>query len=494
MLSIGEMGTVYAIFPERGMGLAGEGWNQAKCHHSSPHHLIAALPLAMPSLPQAPDVKKRHRYLQDLQKNLSPSERFYKVVTDAMCIGCGLCQSIVGEDRIRMRLVQNLTERPVITGELDAASVNRIYRVCPATRVEGLPESLTEPDSGYDKIWGVWRRLVLAWAADPAIRYLGSTGGLLTALALYLLEEGEVDFVVHARASKTHPAFGERAISRCRDDVLSAAGSRYGPTATLVDILEILDRAESAGERFAFIGTPCDVTGLRNLATEDARVDALCRYQLAMVCGGFMAPVALQRYLQGLGVAWRDLQTLRYRGHGCPGPTQVETVDETVIEKNYLDFWGEDESAWHLPFRCKVCPDGIGDAADLAAADSWEGGAPSREGQEDDPGQNAVIVRTRRGEQMLARAVATGYVATGDPLTPRDMDRLQPHQVAKKRAVWARFVGMRNANRIVPDVARLRLKSLARTNPFAENLSQARGTKHRCVASNHQEALPEPLE
>jgi len=87
-------------------------------------------------------VKRRHRYLRDLQNGLTPEERLNKVVTDAMCIGCGLCQSIAGRERVQMRLVENLTERPVITGELDAGTVDKIYRVCPATRIEGLPETL----------------------------------------------------------------------------------------------------------------------------------------------------------------------------------------------------------------------------------------------------------------------------------------------------------------------------------------------------------------
>ena len=411
-----------------------------------------------------------------------------------MCIGCGLCQSAAGEQSIRMRLVANRTERPVVSGELDAETVDRIYSLCPGTRIEGLPEPLIADDSFYDMTWGVWRRMEYAWAGDPEIRFLGSTGGVLTALALYLLESGEVDFIVHAMASRSRPAFGERAVSRTREDVIRAAGSRYAPTATLIDIERILDQCEARNERFAFIGTPCDVTGLRNLATLDTRVDQLCRYQLAMVCGGFMAPTALAKFLDGLGVNLDSLDSLRYRGHGCPGPTRIETRDGRVIEKNYLDFWGEDESAWQLPFRCKVCPDGIGDSADIAVADTWIGGSPSWQGQEGDPGTNALIVRTERAEAMVDRAVGGGYLGRGDTLTPRDLDRFQPHQVDKKRAVWSRFVGMRSAGRIVPDVSRLRLKPLARENTLDTNLAQARGTRRRCLDGSNSEPKPEPID
>lgn len=443
-----------------------------------------------------PGVKRRarHHYLEDLQAGLSPAQRLYRIVQDGMCIGCGLCESIAGNGRIRMRLVENLTERPVVEGDLDHATVDRIYRTCPGTRVEGLPEALIEEDSDYDAVWGFWRRMALVWSAEPEVRHRGSTGGVLTALGLFLLESGEVDFLLHARASASRPAFGEAVISRTRPEVLAASGSRYGPTATLIDIGAVLDGATAAGERFAFIGTPCDVNALRNLATDDPRVDRLCRYMLTMVCGGFMAPTALARFLDDLDMPWSELKSLRYRGYGCPGPTRIESRDGRVVERNYIDFWGEDESAWQLPFRCKVCPDGIGDAADIAAADTWVGGSPPREGQELDPGSNAVITRSRRGEVLLQAAVAAGYLSTGASLTPRDMDRFQPHQTAKKLAVWSRFVGMRSTGRVVPDVARLRLKALARQNTLAENLAQARGTRKRCLDGSNDEAEPQPVD
>jgi len=438
--------------------------------------------------------KKKHSYIKNLQRGLSSEQRLYRIVEDGMCIGCGICQSLAGPDTIRMQLVRNGSERPVVIGNLTQSTMNKITEVCPGTHIEGLPERLVKKDSHYDEVWGIWREIRLAWAQEPEIRYIGSTGGLLTALGLYLIENREVDFLLHATASKTNPTFGERFISHNRDQVLRAAGSRYGPTATLIDVLEILEKCEKSNQTFALIGTPCDVTAMRNLAEIDPRVDDYCRYQLAMVCGGFMKPSGMQRFLGGLGVEMDRVTELRYRGYGCPGPTRIKTEDGQIIEKNYLDFWGEDESAWQLPFRCKVCADGIGDATDIAVSDTWEGGSPTWEGQKGDPGTNAAIVRSEAGEKLLARAVAAGYVCQGDSLSPRDMDRLQPHQVTKKASVWSRFVGMRSAGNVVPDVRGLRLKPLARRNSLSENLSQARGSRKRSRDGANREETPVPME
>ena len=44
-----------------------------------------------------------------------------------------------------------------------------------------------------------------------------------------------------------------------------------------------------------------------------------------------------------------------------------------------------------MPFRCKICPDAIGESADVAALDTWPGGSPKGE----DEGFNAVIARKK---------------------------------------------------------------------------------------------------
>ena len=189
----------------------------------------------------------------------TPAERLNAIVEQGLCIGCGLCQSVAGKNRIRVTKTLNGYLTPVVEGELDHETVDRIYAVCPGTRVEGLPEKLVEPDTHHDNVWGPWRRIVRAWAADPELRFEGSTGGVLTALAAYLLASKRVDFILHVKTSSSEPSFGESTLSFTEADVLEAAGSRYGPAAPLLDIAEVLDR----NQPFAFIAKPCDIGALR---------------------------------------------------------------------------------------------------------------------------------------------------------------------------------------------------------------------------------------
>ncbi len=416
-----------------------------------------------------------------------PADRLYAIVEQGLCIGCGLCQAVAGPQRVAVTKSSSGYLHPTVVGPLDHATVDVIYDVCPGTRVDGLPEHLVDDDTKIDNVWGPWRRIVRAWAAEPAVRFEGSTGGVLTALGQYLLSSERVDAVLHVRASTEEPTFGEAVLSFTEADVLAGAGSRYGPTAPLLTINEALDR----GKTLAFIAKPCDIAALRNLARHDRRVDELVRYWLTPVCGGFGAPSFTANFVKGLDVDPEELTDFRYRGRGCPGPT-VATTAEASHERHYLDYWGDDSTSWVLPWRCRICPDGIGDSADLAVSDTWPGGSPTRQESVDDPGTNAVVARTVAGQQLLEAAEADGAVVIEYDVTPDDMSIYQPHQMHKKYAVDARFKALGDAGRIVPETNRLRLAELAAELPVSVNRYQREGTARRLAEGKGTEPRPTP--
>ena len=418
---------------------------------------------------------------------MTEEDRFYRIVEEGLCIGCGLCQSIAGSPRIEIVKAANGELRPKVKAPLDEATVDRIYATCPATRTEGLPPDLADAAPFHDTVWGPYHRLVLGWAAEPEVRHRGSTGGALTALGRYLLRSGQVAFLLQVKASAVEPTHGEATISETEAEVLEAAGSRYGPAAPLVAI----EAALSRNEPFAVIAKPCDLNALRNLAHHDRRIERLIRYWLTPVCGGYMPDAAMGRFLERVGVDHGQVTALRYRGYGCPGPTTITMADGSSRDLHYLDVWGEDESAWSLPFRCKICPDGIGDAADIAAADCWPGGSPDRETSENDPGTNALIVRTRAGLDLIEAAERDGALALGEDVDTAFLSDVQPHQVKKKRAAAARFQGLRDAGNLAPEAVGLRLEALAALNEKIDTARERWGAYRRAREGRQRETRPD---
>ncbi len=393
-----------------------------------------------------------------------------QIVTTGLCIGCGLCQSVAGADNLRLVMTPQGVERPFPVTPLTPAAEAQIRVTCPGTEIHGLPYHAIDPKANRDTVWGYTLQINRGYAAEPDIRFRGSTGGVLTALAIYLLESGRVNFILHVASDPEQPLRNKAHISTTRADVLRAAGSRYGPAAPLSDFLALLERQEP----FAFIGKPCDISAIRNLAKQDARVNQYCLYLLTLVCGGVSELSKSWEILDDFGISEDELSMIRYRGYGNPGPTRIETKDGRTFELTYNDLW-EQESKWRIQSRCKICADAIGEAADIAASDVWQGGGPSGE----DAGFNGILARTRRGLDLVQAAVADGVLVLDKELTPRDMDAFQPHQVTKKEAVWARLQALREAGKLAPHTTGLRLEQLSKRRTAAENDAQKAGMRQR---------------
>ena len=212
------------------------------------------------------------------------------------------------------------------------------------------------------------------------------------------------------------------------------------------------------------------------LSATDRRVDELCTIRLALVCGGQSRLSKSRAVLDEFGIDENELALFRYRGHGNPGPTVVETLDKRRFVKTYLELW-ENEAGWDVETRCKFCPDALGEAADVAAADIWPGGAPTGE----DEGFNGIVVRTEAGEDLVASAAAAGELVLGGPITPREFDDFQPHQVRKKEALAARYQGLADCGIAPIETRGLRISELGRRLDPERFEHERAGTRRRAA-------------
>ena len=393
------------------------------------------------------------------------------IVKNGLCIGCGLCQSITGKDYIKISMSSKGRLEPKEIKKISSKTFNKILNVCPGVIVEGLPKELVDKNTKYDLLWGYYLSLFYAWSTDKKIRYESSTGGLLNGLSLYLLDTNKVNFILHTATNPEKPMRSVSRFSYNKDDLLNANScSRYGPASPLDKFHEALD----LNQPFAFVGKPCDISAIRQLSKTDERVNKLCKYLLTLVCGGSTEFTKSQDFIESFKVKEDELTIFRYRGFGNPGKMYIKTYDGREYDKEYNSFWGE-ESTWRVHFRCKICPDAIGESSDIAALDTWRGGSPKGE----DEGFNAAIVRTTNGLDLLNEAIKANYIKKGDDLTIEDINDFQPHQVNKKKAVYARHEGMRKQNIPTVKTNGLRIKELYDLNSEEFNLNEEEGISSR---------------
>lgn len=290
-----------------------------------------------------------------------------KVVQDGLCAGCGLCQSVADPGVVQMQLTRSGYLRPLQREPLSASQARVFADVCPGTHIEHAPgEGDTTP--AYHPLWGPLVGVRAGHSLDPEIRRQGSSGGGISAVAAWLLESGQVDFIAQIAVSRDDPLRNDLQVSTSRADVLAAAGSRYAPSAPLAGLRELLDR----GQRFAFVGKPCDVAALRRYGRHDPRVSQQVVAMISFMCAGIPSLNGTHELLAKLGADRQQLKSFRYRGDGWPGMARAVQHDGQVFETDYNSSWGTVLNR-HLQFRCKICPDGTGEFADIVCADAWYG-------------------------------------------------------------------------------------------------------------------------
>jgi coenzyme F420 hydrogenase subunit beta len=387
-----------------------------------------------------------------MEERAVTSHSLDSIVEQGLCMGCGLCQSIAGPERVQMTMRGEGGERPTVLQPIDEPTLRLINAVCPGIHCEGYTDTSPDRSTEIDTIWGPTRFMATGHAADPAVRFRASSGGALSALGMHMLARGDIAFILHIAASKDHPIRSERHLSFDAAQVMEASGSRYGPAAPLTDFKAILDR----GEPFAFIGKACDISAIRNYAKFDPRVDELVRYTLNFYCGGISEFGKTVDYVRRVGLVEQDITELRYRGDGCPGPMKMRARDGRVFAFSYQEMW-EDEAKWQLQFRCKICADALGDLADISVADVWPGGKPDTEGL----GFNGFIARTERGAALLDDAVRNGAITLVEDLGYDGLELAQGSQMQKKQGLTSRLAAMRDEGVITPDFVDLRLDDAA---------------------------------
>jgi coenzyme F420 hydrogenase subunit beta len=369
-----------------------------------------------------------------------------EVVENGLCIGCGLCAAM-GPFEMVYTPEGRLRPRRTPPGDQGAAKEAAILRACPgvftAPNVESGPYE--------DLIWGSYHSIEQAWAGDDEVRFRAATGGVLTALGMFLLRSGKAHFILHCAADPNRPMRSRWFMSETPEEVHTRTGSRYGPTDTLAG----LEAALSRKEPFAIIAKPCDAGAVRARAADDPRIGDHLVALLVMVCGGASELGKSQAVIDSCGFSEDDVTLFRYRGYGNPGPTRIETRSGDTVEMTYQEMW-RDQAGWRIQSRCKLCPDALGEAADLAAADIWPGADP----QGEDEGFNGVITRTKAGEALYREALSAGALTCGGKLTPEAFSETQPHQVAKKHNLAARLRGMVAAGNSVYAHSGLRLDKL----------------------------------
>lgn len=346
-----------------------------------------------------------------------------KIIRSGLCLGCGLCESICTSTKCKMILNEGFNQ-PLFLSEPTVDEIKQIYRCCPGIHVESKK---------YTGIWGNIITLKESWSTDLIIRKKSSSGGVITSLAIYLLESHRVNAILHVGTTEESYLYNQLSVSHTREEVLNRTASRYAPALMFNKLADIL---KSSDETFAFIGKPCDIAGLKNFLEEYPIYQKRIIYFLSIFCAGMPSYQGTKEVLKLSGNE-EEPYFIKYRGDGWPGFFEAYYLNRPTFKLSYNESWGKVLNQ-HLNFRCKICPDGIGILADIAVGDSWK----TKDGYpdfEEDNGKSFVMIRTHKGQSLFDAAVEHEYISS-EILDTHKIKEIQAYQYQRRKLIGYRIL------------------------------------------------------
>jgi len=358
-----------------------------------------------------------------------------------LCCGCGMCAYLC-PDSIEMEDVSSLGRRPKFDTSLGDGGTRQALNVCPGVALIS-PQKNADQKGMISSLGQAWGNIFEIWevhAADPDIRYKGSSGGAITALSLYCLEQAEMAGVLHTVVDCRKPYLNTISFSTDRDSLLAGTGSRYSPASPC----EKLGDVEEASGMSVIVGKPCDIAAVHEVRKVTEKLDSKIGLTIACFCAGTPSTNGTLEMLRLMGVDNPDdLASLQYRGHGWPGMTRANGVNREYRELTYEQSWGGLQK--YRQWRCYICPDHTGEFADLAVGDPWY-----KEREQGDTGRSLVLVRTPLGKKILDGAIAEGYLVA-EKKDAEVLPASQPNLLQTRGRLWGQLLVLKLLGVPCPD-------------------------------------------
>ncbi len=358
-----------------------------------------------------------------------------------LCNRCGSCVGlsegkIVFEDRTG-------DYRPVIKSPINNELAEVLWEACPGKyfdfkRYRSVFYSQTPH---FHEFTGPYYRIGIGYAQNPETRLKAASGGVISAILIWLLQKKFIDGAVVLSMSDKEPWLTEPIIATTPEQILAAAQSKY----IISSVNEILPQITTFDGKLAYVGLPGQIQSIRKLQA----IGHPSVKNIAFVFGPFYGNTlhfsSVNSFLRTYGE--RDhtqINRLFFRHGEWPGNMRVELKSGRVIQlkkfhANYL-------IPFHILRNSLYCTDLANEFTDISGGDAW---APVYE--ERGKGFSMIISRTVKGDQILEQMISEGALSF-EPITEEESIVMHSHGYDfKKRGAFIRIQFRKWLGKSVPD-------------------------------------------
>lgn len=400
------------------------------------------------------------------------------VISSGMCVGCGAC-AVAAPESISMGLSELGTYLPVARdggsiSDLSDEVLTKATAVCPfsaeARNEDSIGRELFDNDGArHHSAIGFHRKIVAGHVDSKDFRDRGTSGGMTSWVLSRLLEEDEVDAVVHVASTLEglpNP-LSRYTISRSVEELLGGRKSRYH----VQTLDEVMGEVKRVPGRYAIVGVPCFIKAVRLLADNDEIIRDRIVFGASLFCGHMKSTLYSDYLAQSMGFEVSDVKDIDYR-HKEPGrPPNRYCAKVSPFEGEEVVRGAEQipMANWGIGIfklgACDYCDDIVGETADISLGDAWLPPFMS-----DWKGANVAVARSPIAVKILTEGESSGELDVV-PWTDEKVAESQAGAVRHRRPGLA----VRLGNRVRKDewVPKKRVEPVAESElrtPFAQRM------------------------
>ena len=299
------------------------------------------------------------------------------IINNYLCTGCGACEKLCPSDAIEMK-------RNPAGFLLSCVDLKKCINC--GKCLMGCPSEARQLSDFIGSGQGF-----IGFAENTKIRLKGQSGGVVTALLIYLLENNLIDGAI---VSRLNPKSGlpEAVCLKTADEIMQASGSVYAQTSVIKTVLE------NQHLRTAVVVLGCQSESLKKIKQNFPNIK-LPEYIIGLICGGNMSLSMMDTVIKKSRSSNADRASFKYRdteNTEWPGDITLKSDGKiNIIPKE----WRMQLKPVYECYRCVLCADKMNLSCDLVVGDPW-----GIEPEDAKSGYSVIISYTDKGLCLINNA------------------------------------------------------------------------------------------
>lgn len=317
-----------------------------------------------------------------------------------LCCSCGFCFDICSKNAIKI-----LNKGGIFVPSINKDLCNKCglcFDLCAGKGNDWYNQSIelnTDIKDSYIQNVGIYREAYISNALDYKTRFHGASGGTVSSLLIFMLENKIIDGAIVTQFKKTNPLEVETIIATSKGEILNAKSSKYCP----VHMDSILTQLKEFKGKVAIVGLPCHLQTIRRIERKLSWVKDKIVFHIGLFCSGSKDSNALNYLLKSNNFDINGITKFSYRDDGCLGYVKAEYTNKSIsvpYEQAYSKL-----HSYFKPERCLSCIDHFAYLSDISIGD-----IDCEPYCNDKIGSNSVIIRSVIAKDIFEEAIKNNVI------------------------------------------------------------------------------------